>query len=85
MTTTSDAVGLPDPEIVGRRAAAILGAVHTESDDNGARRRAAYRRARDVLANATSAHLVDLLDVDDELKRTAARDELLRRGEPVGR
>jgi hypothetical protein len=52
-----------------------------EDDDGAAKRRAAYRRERDVIAHATTAHLVGLLGVDDELKRTAARDELLRRGE----
>lgn len=46
-----------------------------ESDDRGAERRAAYRRARDLVANATTEHLVGLLGADDDLKRTAARDE----------
>ena len=54
-----------------------------DSDDEHARHRKAYRRERDVLANATSAHLMDLLGADDDLKRAAARDELLRRGEQV--
>jgi hypothetical protein len=46
-------------------------------------RRARYRRERDVVANATTEHLVGLLGADDELQRTAARDELLRRNQPV--
>jgi hypothetical protein len=58
--------------------------VDSDDDDGAARRREAYRQQRDALANATSAHLVDLLGADDELTRTAARDELLRRGEHAG-
>jgi hypothetical protein len=41
----------------------------------------AYRRERDMVANATTERLLSLLDTDDEIKRTAARDELWRRGE----
>jgi hypothetical protein len=54
----------------------------TDGADDGARRRAAYRRERDCVAGATSERLVSLLGSDDELRRTAASDELLRRGAP---
>jgi hypothetical protein len=49
--------------------------------DEITKRRMAYRRERDMVANATTGRLLSLLDADDELKRTAARDELMRRGE----
>lgn len=48
-------------------------------DDERQRHRAAYRRERDVLANADTARLVALLGDENEIKRTAAQDELLRR------
>jgi hypothetical protein len=54
-----------------------------ETDDASAEHRAAYRRARDLVANATTEHLIGLLGSDDDLKRTAARDELHRRREHV--
>jgi hypothetical protein len=57
--------------------------IFDSDDERVARHREAYRRQRDMLASATNAHLMDLLGTDDDLRRTAARDELLRRGEQV--
>ena len=53
----------------------------TAEGDDITKHRMAYRRERDMVANATTARLLSLLTADDELKRTAARDELWRRGE----
>lgn len=53
----------------------------TAEGDEITKRRIAYRRERDMVANATTERLLSLLEADDEMKRTAARDELLHRGE----
>jgi hypothetical protein len=53
----------------------------TAEGDEITKRRMAYRRERDMIANATTERLLSLLDADDEMKRIAAHDELWRRGE----
>ena len=57
------------------------GSFLTAEGDEIIKRRMAYRRERDMVANATTERLLSLLDTDDEIKRTAARDELWRRNE----
>jgi hypothetical protein len=47
-------------------------------------RRARYRRERDLVANATSDYLLSLLYADDDIRRVAARDELVRRQDTAG-
>ena len=61
--------------------AGMPGSFLTAEGDEITKRRMAYRRERDMVANATTERLLSLLDTDDEIKRTAARDELWRRGE----
>lgn len=59
----------------------MTGSFLTAEGDEITKRRIAYRRERDMVANATTARLLSLLEAEDEIKRTAARDELWRRGE----